>query len=542
MNNRHKKLGTNLERFARRIRLVVASFSIFSVALLVLLMNTSSTISYFSDNEPSRANEFAAGLLDFAVSPSDTVEFFIGPENGGDETLVPVFAPMSGSFDTRYRVFAQKQSGQTTFCNNIQASATTSPFTYSGPLLSLSTGDTNIQGPWMLALSLSSLSGVSHTDVCYVDLIYRGWRDGASEGEGYVDEERVRLSLRPRTIVLNEFLPHPNGIAYGFDFGTDSSNMPQGEWVELFNNSGSSRNLSGWYIWDASGFESNKVYITASSTDTGSTVIPGGGWLVVYMNKAVLNNGGDDVRLYNPSNVLVDSFAYANHDVCSYEPTPGDPNALSGSGTGCDPVPPNKSYARIPDGLGAWLDPIPTPGFSNTLDPNQAQADMIQLEINLNSGLNSATTTPTVEIATTTLESAPASLIDDTEATTTPSEATTTPEQVFDGQASSTEATTTPDLLNPQSDISTTTPTTLEPDATTALTEPVTDTSTSAPETAPDLSSSTADVSTITQTEPQPDTTTTSTDPTVAPADVTPPSLPAEPAPADVPPPATPVQ
>ena len=366
MTSRPKKIETYFERFARRIRLVAVPFSILSVALLVLLGNTGTTISYFSDNEPSRVNEFAAGLLDFTVSPSDMVEFFIGPENGGDETLVPVFTPISGSFDTRYRVFAQKQSGQVAFCNALLASATTSPIVYGGQLLSLSTGDTTTSGPWPLSLSLTSLLGVSHNDVCYVDLIYRGWRDGASEGEGYVDEERVRLSLRPRTIVLNEFLPNPEGVAYGFDFGTDSSNMPQGEWVELFNNSGSPRNLSGWYIWDASGFEANKIYITASSTNSGSTVIPSGGWLVVYMNKAVLNNGGDDVRLYNPSNVLVDSFAYANHDVCSYEPTPGDPNSVSGSGTECDPVPPNKSYARIPDGLGAWLDPVPTPGFANS--------------------------------------------------------------------------------------------------------------------------------------------------------------------------------
>ncbi len=342
-----------------------ATFLMFAVSVL-FVGGTGGTVSYFSDNDLSKANELSAGLLDFSVSPENPNALFIGPESGGGSYVVENFESLVGSFTTRYRVFAQKQSGQNAFCNAIMAEATTTPFVYNGSLLSLSTGDTTTAGAWPLSLSLPDLTGIGHNDICYVDLVYRGWVDGFFEGQGYMDEERVHLVLRPRTIVLNEFLPNPEGFEYGFDFGTDDSDMPQGEWVELYNNSTVARNLSGWYIWDASGFEANKIYVTASSTASGSTVIPGHGWLVVFMNKAVLNNGGDDVRLYNASGALVDSFSYANHEVCSYEPTPGDPNALSGSGSGCDPVPGNKSYARIPDGLGAWIDPIPTPGFANS--------------------------------------------------------------------------------------------------------------------------------------------------------------------------------
>ena len=36
-----------------------------------------------------------------------------------------------------------------------------------------------------------------------------------------------------------------------------------------------------------------------------------------------------------------------------------------------DPVPVDKSYARIPDGIGEWIDPVPTPGAFNKLSPEE---------------------------------------------------------------------------------------------------------------------------------------------------------------------------
>jgi hypothetical protein len=49
------------------------------------------------------------------------------------------------------------------------------------------------------------------------------------------------------------------------------------------------------------------------------------------------------------------------------QPTPGGVNNTTGNG-GCGIVPPNKSFARIPDGVGPWVDPIPTPGEQNKED------------------------------------------------------------------------------------------------------------------------------------------------------------------------------
>ena len=191
-------------------------FFVFAVATLLTLSlgNVGHTLSYFIDQDASKANVLSAGSLDFSISSDGSVEAYIGSEAGGGKVIIPVVTPTVESFDLRYRVTAEKQSGSNAFCNAIIATATTSPFIYSGPLLSISTGATTTVGAWPLALSLSGDAiGVFQGDVCYVDLVYRGWRDGANEGEGYRDEERVHLALHARMIVINEFLPNPEGQA-----------------------------------------------------------------------------------------------------------------------------------------------------------------------------------------------------------------------------------------------------------------------------------------------------------------------------------------
>jgi len=343
-----------------------------SAAIVVFLLAFSfgrigSTVSYFSDIDRSSGNRFLASILDFIVSANTSVEAYVGFEHGGGATMVPVLTPLPETSGLTYRVFAEKIAGKDLFCNSIHMLSTSSPFAYNGPLSGLSTSATTTIGEGAFALSLPSVvPGIAQGDLCYVDLVYRGWQEGAAEGQGYTDEERVRLTLRARTIVINEFLPDPEGVAYNYDFGDDAGTKPQGEWVEMYNNSNTSVNLNGWYVWDASGVVGDKVFITATDTLGGTTVIPANGWLVIYLNKALLDNAGDEVRLYNASGALIDVFPYGDHDVCELEPTPGSTNDSVGVLGACAPVPPNKSYARIPDGLGPRIDPVPTPGFTNS--------------------------------------------------------------------------------------------------------------------------------------------------------------------------------
>ncbi|MHA1482666.1 MAG: lamin tail domain-containing protein, partial [Candidatus Heimdallarchaeaceae archaeon] len=197
---------------------------------------------------------------------------------------------------------------------------------------------------------------------CELKYVINGWQEDISLLEsGFSDVEEVSDSIDSGNwdlIVLNEFLPNPEGIAYGYDFGDDDGTMPEGEWVELYNNNNVSYDLSGWYIWDASDDNSNKVFITGSNTYPATTIIPAESWLVVYINKEVLDNTGDTVKLFDDTNTLVDSYTY----------------------TGV--TPPNKSYARIPDGIGSWVDPIPTPGRPNIIDSENIVFETIIPESN----------------------------------------------------------------------------------------------------------------------------------------------------------------
>ncbi|OGG60668.1 signal peptidase I [Candidatus Kaiserbacteria bacterium RIFCSPHIGHO2_01_FULL_56_24] len=219
---------------------------------------------------------------------------------------------------------------------------------------------------------------------------------------------RAGVWADPQDIVLNEFLPFPDASANGLDFGNDASNEPDGEWVELYNNGNVPLDLADWYLSDESGGLGNQqAVISGGNTDTDGTIIPAHGWLVIYFNKPVLNNTGDTIFLYTDADVLVDSYTYDNPSTfCEFELTPGAANAGSGSGVpgngnsgDCNAalVAPNKSYARIPDGTGAFVDPIPTPGGPNIADPAPTEARAENSEQPEGEVLGESTDTPPEE-------------------------------------------------------------------------------------------------------------------------------------------------
>ena len=136
-------------------------------------------------------------------------------------------------------------------------------------------------------------------------------------------------------IVINEFMPNP--------LGADNATMPGGEWVELYNGTGTDKDVAGWKLTDIGG---DSLMITATNTDLSTTTIPSGGHLVVYRNADAhfgITNQHDRLSLYNASNAQVDSYEYD----------------LS------QPVDENKSFSRMPDGSANWIDPEATPGGPN---------------------------------------------------------------------------------------------------------------------------------------------------------------------------------
>lgn len=98
-------------------------------------------------------------------------------------------------------------------------------------------------------------------------------------------------------VVINEFLPNPSG----------PSNEDT-EWIELYNASPSTVDLSGWKLDDIDNGGSSP-YVIASGMS-----IPASGFL--YFEKSQtnvgLNNTGDTVRLIDSSGSVVDNYSYSS--------------------------------------------------------------------------------------------------------------------------------------------------------------------------------------------------------------------------------------
>jgi len=190
-----------------------------------------------------------------------------------------------------------------------------------------------------------------------------------SHGLSQSDRSNANLTIRS-PIVVNEFVPNPTGF--------DDASMPGGEWVELYNNGVSDVDVNGWILYDNN--DTHELFVSTANSDSnsntadsGETIVPAGGFLVVYRNAdsnfELNNTGGDSVRLYTNTisggGVLIDSYTYT-----------------------LDPVPNNKSFARIPDGTGNFVDPIPTPGYANQLSQDvvsQATPETVTEEVSLES-------------------------------------------------------------------------------------------------------------------------------------------------------------
>ncbi|HMP42153.1 MAG TPA: hypothetical protein PKA05_17375, partial [Roseiflexaceae bacterium] len=192
------------------------------------------------------------------------------------------------------------------------------------------------------------------------------------------------------------------------------------EWVEL---RGIERiaDLSGWQIDDGPGGG-------APFTITPGTQLAAAGYLVVTLPHALLNNGGDQIRLLRPDGSTADEYSYDNatrnkshcrhetgwHAAC--EPTPGMANDATGSSTTAAapslmpvpmpgttvPPPADASPADSADHPTTTTEPtaeaLPTPRIPRWPTAGQpTDTYAYQLPGNIYTGVATATPLPTIE-------------------------------------------------------------------------------------------------------------------------------------------------
>lgn len=339
-----------------------------ALAILICSVNAGSvtvTNAYYSNKETSGLNTFRATSLDLVIGKEQSLESF---QLFGATTTSPVVT-VSDNGETP---FNYRTSSVVTACNAQFLADTTmtvkrnGAVAYRGSITGFTLDTLDTVGTWEFAFLLNPHSTTPQDALCKFKIHFLGWdKSFSSPGlGGYSDSEDFTIALTASGVVLNEILANPEG--------PDGLSRPFGEWVELYNNSSSNVNLAGWTIHDADG---NIIPINGAHNAFGRTSIFARGsafftdWLVVFMNKEVLNNTGEAVYLYDNLGRVRDMYAYGNKSTDANflsHITPGYNNnsGIVGTETAGNE---GKSDARIPDGYGVWVDPIPTPGGPNTM-------------------------------------------------------------------------------------------------------------------------------------------------------------------------------
>ncbi len=359
MTRIHKDQFNNIQRTAT-----------LATAFLSLLCLPFSTLAYFHDLDTSLENSFAASSLGISLAITD---------EEADERVLTVTADEEEAVE--YAIAKSGANGL--FCADLElVISQNGSEVYNGSLIDFSTttalalaagdsDDINLQ----FGVANDSLA---YAGDCTILFEYQANQAGYVHGEAFYDTELDSFILlgsdfgapAPAGVVLNEILPNPEG--------SDEQGGLQGEWIEIYNNGATPVDLTGWYIKDAAG---HVVNFTSASTQAGKMTIgvPGSTneWVVLYMSDDILNNGGDTVYLYDNNDVLLDQYTYGpntddNDADSDSNNTPGSDNeGPAGVETEHQE---GKSDARIPDGIGTWVDPEPTAGEPNYVSESELRA------------------------------------------------------------------------------------------------------------------------------------------------------------------------
>lgn len=133
--------------------------------------------------------------------------------------------------------------------------------------------------------------------------------DGTPETDDATTQAAVPSVLND--LVFNEVLPDPNG-SNNFDTDGDGNAETDDEFIEIYNTSGSSLDISGLELWDASGnfytipasttLGANGFVVIVSDVAGGSLpTVAAGSHAFSTSSDMSLSNGGEDFVLYDPT-------------------------------------------------------------------------------------------------------------------------------------------------------------------------------------------------------------------------------------------------
>ncbi len=350
----------------KNIKLLLTMLWSFGTLIFVLALVWPISYGFFHDREETTQFSYENGTLVFDHSLNEFSPLLTPDIDATGQLIIKNI----GSLPFKYSInfLNATSTGQLCAALNV-ALFQDNQMIYAGQIADLSitplTLDATANKVFDWQVQLSDTDPILQNQTCEFSLIVKAWQETqASYGANMFSDEKILMSQvisgswQPN-IVLNEVLPNPEG--------DDNQDGLLGEWVELYNNDDSDYDLTDWYVLDSAG---NKKIISDTTTLNNQTVIgaKGGGneWLVLFMNAAILNNSGDLVYLFDNHNNLIDSLFFGNSSTDSDDISDNTPGITNGDGPE-EPGNEGKSFARIPDGVGPWIDPVPTPGGPNLM-------------------------------------------------------------------------------------------------------------------------------------------------------------------------------
>ena len=324
-----------------------------------------SALGFFSDTEDAKEQVFSASELLFETT-FDNQEVYVGPGLITEAVFTLPAAFTTSTIQNKYSFTVLETTGDNAFCDALALETSFDGTDSVGAFETFASGE--YQTPGDVAMSVhydDTKRDIVHNSRCTAKIEVVAWQHNMSKATaGYRDTKQFTVTAIAHMVVLNEVLPRPNS--------TDTQ-VPNVEFIELYNNSDFDVDVLGWNITELTtgGLPTNHLISNISAAPASAlvayngsytTTVPAHGHLALRYrgSSSYLNDTGDRITLIGSDGVTIDSYAFEA--------------ALVG-----------KSDARIPDGVGAWVDPIPTPNDTNILEEDFAVV-----------ATSTASTTPTV--------------------------------------------------------------------------------------------------------------------------------------------------
>ncbi|MFA6919204.1 MAG: lamin tail domain-containing protein [Patescibacteria group bacterium] len=168
-------------------------------------------------------------------------------------------------------------------------------------------------GDYLISLTVTDTEGASSTATTSINILNIETVSTTTS----TTSSTIPIIYNLHDLVINEFL-------------SDPATSSEKEWVELYNNTTSTIDLSGWTMSDNSSTSTMSGFISATDTDR---------FFVFEFSSSKLNNDGDIITLKDPTGQIIDQIIYGNY----------------GSDTANNTLAPDKgnSTARIADGVSS---------------------------------------------------------------------------------------------------------------------------------------------------------------------------------------------